>query len=711
MKRILLTLCSLVALAAPACAMEGFLKQSTAANVTVLLIDSADHVTGKTGLTLTIYATKAGGTPAAITPTVTELDATNVKGVYKLALTSGHTDTLGELQLHITATGADPTDLKWEVATYLPGEAATLQADQAVNTTKIGGTTQTARDLGASVLLSPGTGTGQISLTSGAVTVGTNNDKTGYTASTVTDKTGYSLSVTPPTAGAIATAVWQDLTSGSDFTANGSIGKLFVTDVDAPISSRSTYAGADTSGTTTLLSRIGSSLTITSGKVDINDKTGFSLAITPPTAGAIATAVWQDLLAGSDFSISLSIGKLLKDDIDATISSRGTSTYAGGDTSGTTALLGRLTSTRAGLLDNLDAPVSTRSTYAGADTAGTTTLLARFTSGRAGNLDFLDAAISSRSTYAGADTAGTTTLLTRVPSTLTITSGKVDVNDKTGFALASTERIKLSATQPDYAPLLASGYTAPPSASTIGAQITSEHGSGSYLRNTEPPTDYQQRSVAVTLPSPAPAGYGGTVDLSAMADAVWDEALSGHAIGGSAGAGLASAGAAGDPWAAVVPGSYAAGTAGSIFGTLAQLNPSHVTVVSPVSIAGNAIVVRAGDTWSLPISGLGNISGVSKLWFSVNRQGAPDAQAKLFIEKTAGLLYLNGAAAPDASKASIAVTNATLGNLTVNVDEAATQMELGSAQWTVKVITSGGTAVTLATGTFSITKFGVEAVQ
>ena len=43
--------------------MQGFLKQSTAVNITVLMIDSSDHVTGKTGLTLTIYATKAAGTP------------------------------------------------------------------------------------------------------------------------------------------------------------------------------------------------------------------------------------------------------------------------------------------------------------------------------------------------------------------------------------------------------------------------------------------------------------------------------------------------------------------------------------------------------------------------------------------------------------------------------------------------------------------------
>jgi hypothetical protein len=52
------------------------------------------------------------------------------------------------------------------------------------NAVKVGptgsGTAQTARDLGASVLLSSGTGSGQISLSSGTVTVGTNNDKTSY---------------------------------------------------------------------------------------------------------------------------------------------------------------------------------------------------------------------------------------------------------------------------------------------------------------------------------------------------------------------------------------------------------------------------------------------------------------------------------------------------------------------------------------------------
>lgn len=61
-----------------------------------------------------------------------------------------------------------------------------------------------------------------ITVTTGQVTVGTNNDKTGYTASTVTDKTGYSISGTKTTLDAlndlsttqVGDAVWDESLSG-----------------------------------------------------------------------------------------------------------------------------------------------------------------------------------------------------------------------------------------------------------------------------------------------------------------------------------------------------------------------------------------------------------------------------------------------------------------------------------------------------------------
>jgi hypothetical protein len=87
------------------------LTQSTAFNRPIFMVDSSDHVTGKTGLSLTIKASKDGGSFSTITPTVTELES----GWYKLALTTSHTDTLGALALHITSTGADPLDFADQV--------------------------------------------------------------------------------------------------------------------------------------------------------------------------------------------------------------------------------------------------------------------------------------------------------------------------------------------------------------------------------------------------------------------------------------------------------------------------------------------------------------------------------------------------------------------------------------------------------------------
>lgn len=89
----------------------------------VFMVDSTDHITGKTGLTLTITASKDGAAFASITPTVTERGS----GWYNLALTVSHTDTLGDLAGHITATGADPTDFIMQVVLDIAGERLSLR--------------------------------------------------------------------------------------------------------------------------------------------------------------------------------------------------------------------------------------------------------------------------------------------------------------------------------------------------------------------------------------------------------------------------------------------------------------------------------------------------------------------------------------------------------------------------------------------------------
>lgn len=92
-------------------------------------------------------------------------------------------------------------------------------------------------------------------------------------------------------------------------------------------------------------------------------------------------------------------------------------------------------------------------------------------------------------------------------------------------------------------------------------------------------------------------------DLAALADAVWDEALAGHATAGSAGAGLAAASSAGDPWATPLPGAYGAGTAGFLIGTyvdaLISSRLAAAGYTTPPSASAVAAAVRADQTTEL----------------------------------------------------------------------------------------------------------------
>ena len=151
------------------------------------MVSSSDHITGAAGLSPlpTVTLSKNGAAFSSGGGTVTAVG----NGVYSYAPTVGDTDTLGSLMLHATASTADPVDLEFEVVAFdprdsvrmgqtaLPNVAAgalnglPLSADTVgrVDVLKINGTSQTARDIGASVLLSSGTGTGQVNLSLGRV--------------------------------------------------------------------------------------------------------------------------------------------------------------------------------------------------------------------------------------------------------------------------------------------------------------------------------------------------------------------------------------------------------------------------------------------------------------------------------------------------------------------------------------------------------------
>ena len=72
-------------------------------DIFVQMVDSADHITPKTGLTLTVQIVKAASSSyAGIAGTSAEVG----NGTYRISLAAADLDTLGTAMLKVTATGA-----------------------------------------------------------------------------------------------------------------------------------------------------------------------------------------------------------------------------------------------------------------------------------------------------------------------------------------------------------------------------------------------------------------------------------------------------------------------------------------------------------------------------------------------------------------------------------------------------------------------------
>ena len=218
----------------------------------------------------------------------------------------------------------------------------------------------------------------------------------------------------------------------------------------------------------------------------------------------------------------------------------------------------------------------------------------------------------------------------------------------------------------------------------LDAAITSRLASGSYTA----PLDAAGVRTAVGL---------ATADLDTQlaalptaaenADAVWDEVAADHVTTGSTGKKLTDAGNAGDPWSTALPGSYATGTAGKLLGSLslsgiaaaiwayATRILTSTAAETTAAVTGSAIDIQQGDDWSADITGLGDISARTGLYFTVKASlGDTDAQALVQIEETDGLLRIARGAATDATLGSITVTDEAAGNVTVRIRESQTAL-------------------------------------
>jgi hypothetical protein len=261
-----------------------------------------DATTGgiKSGVTYTVRRC-IDGTFAAATGTVTE-DSTN--GWYKFAMSQADTNG-NNISFNFTGTGAvpqtvniitdgSPPDVNLKNAA---GTAVTLDANNVLNvsTKYVGGTLQTARDIGLSVLLSSGTGTGQVSLSSGLVDITqTAADKAWSTAARVlTAGTNIQL----PSNGLANVTAWTVAITGN-ITGNlsGSVGSVTgaVGSVTGAVASVTGNVGGNVTGSVgSVVGAVGSVTGLTASNLDatISSRLATSGYTAPPTAAQNATAV------------------------------------------------------------------------------------------------------------------------------------------------------------------------------------------------------------------------------------------------------------------------------------------------------------------------------------------------------------------------------------------------------------------------------------
>jgi hypothetical protein len=298
-----------------------YLRQNTATRVTVgPFIDKTDGVTPEVALTATnekiTFMVDTGGVPTLVidanaTASGGNNDFVHVTGddagYYDLELTAAQTNYVGRARLAITyATDHLPVFHEYFLLPANVYDAWTGAANLQVDAVKVGGTTQTARDLGASVLLSSGTGTGQVSLSSGKVDIVTT------------------------AINSIADQVWDEALSGH--VAAGSAGAmLFTPNSGTATAATSTtlqlavgasatndfykdsilviVAGTGVGQARAISSYTGASRTATVPTWAVTPSTDSVYVVVPsapatgavaPTAAEVADAVWEELVADHD---------------------------------------------------------------------------------------------------------------------------------------------------------------------------------------------------------------------------------------------------------------------------------------------------------------------------------------------------------------------------------------------------------------------------
>lgn len=110
--------------------------------------------------------------------------------------------------------------------------------------------------------------------------------------------------------------------------------------------------------------------------------------------------------------------------------------------------------------------------------------------------------------------------------------------------------------------------------------------------------------------------------------------------------------------------------------------------------------VYAGDTIRLAIPGLGSLTGVQKIYFSVKRyRYEADNRSIVHIELTDGLLYFNASEAKDKLHGGITITDENDGDISVFLQASESVQIFGATYYCdVKVVEGDGSVITKMQG-------------
>lgn len=145
------------------------------------------------------------------------------------------------------------------------------------------------------------------------------------------------------------------------------------------------------------------------------------------------------------------------------------------------------------------------------------------------------------------------------------------------------------------------------------------------------------------------------------------------------------------------------------------LTQSAASVISAIS--GSEITAYRGTTWSIALTGLGNITGYTNLWFAIKQSSIynTDNESIVLIGVNSGLTRINGAAYATTSDGSITINDATAGDITITLKPAASSLlkVQSDLDYGIKWINASGGEYQLSDGTqkFNITADNPRAIS